>query len=514
MVFSTNSGDSAECKQTENALLRESEGMFRRLVNYAPVLIWMSDTSKRCTWFNETWLSYTGRSMEQELGDGWSEGVHPDDLKRCLDVYTSAFDARKDFQLEYRLRRHDGSYGWIYGVGIPRFADDQSFEGYIGYCLDITDRIRTADAMKASERRFRAIFNSTFQFIGLLSPDGILLEANQAALDFAGLKEKDVIGQPFWETKWWAYTPEIQEHLKASIQEAARGKLVRYEVEHVGASGKIAFVDFSLKPVFNEQGETVLIIPEGRDITERKLAEEQEKRHKRELAHVMRLNTMGEMASGLAHELNQPLMAVASYCETALGELEKLQTVPPQLNDILKRALDQSHRAAEVIRHLREFVSEGSTPKQLVDIDLLIRELIKLLDWEFRNGKANITLELHGQGRKVMADKVQIEQVLINLSLNSLEAIRNGNGGEGDLVFQTRVLPDNSIEVTVSDNGPGIDPEMVEQIFNPFQTSKKAGMGMGLSISRSIIEAHGGTIWADVQYRNGARFGFILSTCE
>jgi two-component system, LuxR family, sensor kinase FixL len=104
--------------------------------------------------------------------------------------------------------------------------------------------------------------------------------------------------------------------------------------------------------------------------------------------------------------------------------------------------------------------------------------------------------------------------VLINLSLNSLEAIQNGNGGEGELVFQTRVLPDNGIEVTVSDNGPGIDPEMVERIFNPFQTSKKAGMGMGLSISRSIIEAHGGTIWADVQYRNGARFGFILPTCE
>jgi len=340
--------------------------MFRRLANRAPALIWMSDTSKRCTWFNDTWLSYTGRSTEQELGDGWSEGVHPDDLQRCLDVYTSAFDAREDFQLEYRLRRRDGSYGWIYDAGIPRFADDHSFEGYIGYCLDITDRIRAADALQVSERRFRAIFNSTFQFIGLLSPDGILLQANQTALDFAGLKEEDVIGQPFWETKWWAYSPEIQEHLKSSIQEAARGKLVRYEVEHIGASGRIAFVDFSLKPVLNEQGETVLIIPEGRDITERKLAEEQEKRHKRELAHVMRLNTMGEMASGLAHELNQPLMAVASYCETALAELEKLQTVPPRLNDVLQRALDQSHRAADVIRHPREFISEGSCPPHLL----------------------------------------------------------------------------------------------------------------------------------------------------
>jgi C4-dicarboxylate-specific signal transduction histidine kinase len=260
----------------------------------------------------------------------------------------------------------------------------------------------------------------------------------------------------------------------------------------------------------NEQGETVLIIPEGRDITERKLAEEQEQLHKRELAHVMRLSTMGEMASGLAHELNQPLMAVASYCETALAELAKLQTAPPRLNDILQRALDQSHRAADVIRHLREFVSEGSTPKQLVDIDPLIRELIELLDWEFRNGKANITLELRGQGRKVMADKVQIEQVLINLLLNSLEAMQTGNSGEGRLILQTRVLPDNWIEVTVSDNGPGIDPDVVERIFEPFQTSKKAGMGMGLSISRSIIEAHHGKLWVAEAPLGGASLAFSL----
>jgi two-component system sensor histidine kinase TtrS len=329
------------------------------------------------------------------------------------------------------------------------------------------------------------------------------------SIDFAGLKEADVVGQPFWETPWWTFSPEVQDHLKASIQEAARGKLVRYEVEHIGAGGRTAFVDFSLKPVLNEQGETVLIIPEGRDITERKLAEEQEKRHKRELAHVMRLSTMGEMASGLAHELNQPLMAVASYCETALAELAKLQT-PPRLNDILQRALDQSHRAADVIRHLREFVSEGSTPKQLVDIDLLIGKLIGLLDWEFRNGKAKITLELRGQGRTVMADKVQIEQVLINLLLNSLEAIQNGNSGEGQLVLQTRVLPDNGIEVTVSDNGPGIEAEMVERIFEPFQTNKKAGMGMGLSISRSIIEAHHGKLWVAEAPLGGASLAFSL----
>jgi len=510
MAFSTNSGGGVEGKQDENALPSETDGLFRRLANRAPALIWMSDASRRCTWFNDTWLSYTGRSMGQELGDGWSEGVHPDDLQHCLDVYTSAFDARKDFQLEYRLRHHDGSYRWIVDAGIPRFADDHSFEGYISYCWDITDHIQTAHALQASERLFRAIFNSTFQFIGLLSPDGIVLEANQTALDFAGLKQADVVGQPFWETRWWAFSPEIQEHLKSSIQEAARGKLVRYEVEHIGEGGRTAFVDFSLKPVLNEQGETVLIIPEGRDITERKLAEEQEKRHKRELAHVMRLSTMGEMASGLAHELNQPLMAVASYCETALAELANLQTPAPRLNDILQRALDQSHRAAGVIRHLREFISEGSPPRQLVDIDSLICELIVLLDWEIRNSRTKITLELCGQGHQVMVDKIQIEQVLINLLLNSLEAMQNGNGDEPRLVLQTRALPDNWIEVTVSDNGPGIDPQVAEQIFEPFQTSKKAGMGMGLSISRSIIEAHHGKLWVAAAPFGGASLAFSL----
>ncbi|MEA2080736.1 MAG: PAS domain-containing protein, partial [Pseudomonadota bacterium] len=138
MALSTNSGDSDECAQAENALLSESEDLFCRLAKRAPVLIWMSDTSRRCTWFNDAWLSYTGRGMEQELADDWRGGVHPDDLQRCLDVYTAAFDAREDYQLEYRLRRHDGSYGWIYDAGIPRFSDDNCFEGYIGYCWDIT----------------------------------------------------------------------------------------------------------------------------------------------------------------------------------------------------------------------------------------------------------------------------------------------------------------------------------------------------------------------------------------
>ena len=514
MAFSTNSGDSVECKQAENALSRESGGMFRRLADFAPALIWMSDTSKHCIWFNDTWLSYTGRSMEQELGDGWREGVHPGDLQRCLDVFTSAFDARERFQLEYRLRRHDGSYGWICDVGIPRLADDHSFEGYIGYCWDITDRIRTSDALQVSERRFRAIFNSTFSFIGLLSPDGVVLEANQTALDFAGLKEEDVVGQLFWETKWWAYSPEVQDHLKSSIQEAARGKLVRYEVEHIGANGRIAFVDFSLKPVLNEQGETVLIIPEGRDITERKRAEEQEKCHKRELAHVMRLSTMGEMASGLAHELNQPLTALTSYCGTAAMLVKDLPSPPQQLVEILGRAEEQAHRAGQIIRYLRDFLSKVDDRMEPVDIDQVIVGVIDFIKPELKNGHVKIEHQPGARGCKVMANKIQVEQVLVNLVLNSLEAIKGSGKTTGNIIVQTRQLPYEMIETTVADDGPGIDADMAGRIFDPFQTNKSSGMGMGLSISRSIVEEYGGKLWADVQRGNGALFGFNLPVCE
>ena len=169
-------------------------------------------------------------------------------------------------------------------TGVPNESGE--FASFLIIQRDITERADAQAALLESERRFRAIFNSTFQFIGLLDPEGILLEANQTALDFIGQTNADVVDKPFWETPWWTHSAEAQDSLREGIRQAAHGKLVRFETRHVSKEGIKAVIDFSLKPVVNEHGETVLIIPEGRDITERKQAEEAARQYQQESAHV------------------------------------------------------------------------------------------------------------------------------------------------------------------------------------------------------------------------------------
>jgi PAS domain S-box-containing protein len=379
---------------------------------------------------------------------------------------------------------------------------------------DVSERKQAEIALANSERRFRAIFDSSYQLIGLLEPDGTLVQANQTALDLGGLRNEDVIGRPFWDTYWWRYSTEVQDRLKAAVMKASQGTPVGYEENVLGADNAIRTIEFTLKPVKNQQGEVIFIIPEGRDISDRKRAEEERHRHRQEIAHVMRLGTMGEIASSMAHELNQPLAALASYCDAATALARNLPEPPPRLFDILERATEQAHRAGDIIRHLREFVGKGKNSVYPLDLNRLIEDLGVLLGSELKTAKVMLEQHAGSQGRTVMANKVQIEQVLVNMVMNSVEAIQSVRKTGGKVVLRTCLLEGDAVEVTVTDDGPGIDPGMFEKMFNSFQTSKTSGLGMGLSISRSIIEAHGGKIWADRQRRDGAVFGFSLPVCE
>jgi len=398
------------------------------------------------------------------------------------------------------------------GTGVA--DEDGNFSTFLIIQRDVTERKRTAIALANSERRFRAIFDSTYQLMGLLDPDGTLLQVNQTALDFGGLKSEEVVGHPIWDTYWWRYSGEVQNQLKAAIGDAAQGKSVRYEADIQARGNTTRTIDFTLKPVVNQQGETLFIIPEGRDITDSKQAEAAIQRHHQELAHVIRLSTMGEMASGMAHELNQPLAALVSYCGTAVSLVKSLPAPPQQLRDILERTSEQARRASNIIQHLREFVSKESDHKQALDLDEVIKDVRVLLGAELKSSKVKLEHHPDGRGCKVKANKVQIEQVLVNLVRNSVEAMQSVRKYEGKVILNTHLMQDKSIEVIVTDNGPGIDAGMTGKLFNPFQTSKASGMGMGLSISRSIIEDHGGRIWVDEQHHDGALFGFSLPVCE
>jgi PAS domain S-box-containing protein len=264
--------DITDRRQAE-AILRESEERFRQMADSAPMLVWMAGTDKLCYYFNQPWLDFTGRTIEQELGNGWAEGVHPEDFQTCLETYINAFNARLPFEMDYRLRRFDGEYRWILDAGQPRFTLQGEFLGYIGSCIDITDRVQAVNALRESERKFSAIFDQTFEFIGLLSIDGILQEVNQSALDSIAAQKIDIVGKYFWDTPWWTHSRELQEQLRENINLAASGQFIRYEVTFPSGSGSLMVTTFSLKPVIDEIDQVVMLIAEGYDITDRKQAE-------------------------------------------------------------------------------------------------------------------------------------------------------------------------------------------------------------------------------------------------
>ena len=490
-------------------LIQAAEKRLNVLFNSAAEFIFVIDSEGTILRANQNVYTSTGYSRDELAGSKIRELFTPDSQHICDGSFSGLRECgykRGDVDVV----RKDGSIINMECSATAVPDENGAFTTFLVIQRDISERLQVARELEESERRFRAIFNSTYQFIGLLNPEGNVLEVNQTALDFIGSTNADLAGKQFWETPWWTHSPLLQKRLREGVVEAARGRLVRFEAEHIGKEGQTAIIDFSLKPVLNELGETVLIIPEGRDITERKHAEEAARRMQQESAHVMRLSTMGEMASGMAHELNQPQTALVSYCGTALQLARTMPSLPEGYIDILERASGQAHRAGDVIRHLREFVSKGSNNRTWIVMDDLIQGMIDFISWELRDSGIQLTFLPDSSASTVLVDKVQIDQVLINLIRNSIEAIRQAGNSAGQVDIATRVTAAGAIEVTVADNGPGVDPLIASSLFEPYQTSKETGMGMGLSISRSIIEAHNGKLWFDQQRQQGALFYLSL----
>jgi PAS domain S-box-containing protein len=247
------------------------------------------------------------------------------------------------------------------------------------------------------------------------------------------------------------------------------------------------------------------------DIAQRKRAEEQAKLHQAELAHMARLNIMGEMATGIAHELNQPLAAIANYAAVGSEMVDEGNKHPDKLIKALDSVQVQAKRASEIIRRLRQFVKKQSPQRINIGINILVNDVVSFMEAETRKHNIQTQLDLAGELPLVFADAIQIEQVLLNIIRNSLDAMQNSDRENAKLLIRTFINGDGNVHVEVTDNGPGIDEATLGQIFEPFVTTKGAqGMGMGLSISRSIIEAHGGRLWAESEVDCGTTFYFTL----
>ena len=281
-------------------------------------------------------------------------------------------------------------------------------------------------------------------------------------------------------------------------------QLFRSEVVHNATYTTIVFLAF--------MAVGLLMLQQLRRKEKRRLqAEARALQHQAELAHVDRINTMGEMASGLAHELNQPLTSISTYCQAGLRIIAAPEDQPDKLSHALEQASIQAQRAGEIIRRMRRFTGKGVVRRKPMDINQVIKNAASFVETELNRKDINLILDLADDLPAAIADEIQIEQVILNLLHNAIEAMFAGGDNMRILGVSSQRTDVNTLQVTVCDTGPGLDAAAIDSIFDPFYTTRKDGMGLGLAISRSIIEAHGGQLWADSTPGDGTTFYFTLS---
>lgn len=269
-------------------------------------------------------------------------------------------------------------------------------------------------------------------------------------------------------------------------------------------------VEYSSTPIRDDNGKVNGAVVVFRDITERKKAAEEARQHQMELAHVSRLSTMGEMASGIAHELNQPLSAISNYTHGSIRMLKSgKEGIRQELIEVMERVASQAERAGEIIRQLRRFIRKEEPERKEIDINQLIRELVNFLQPELQRAGIDLKLQLEPGIPLLWAHDIQLEQVLLNLTRNAIEAMQDLPKPSRKLLIQSSVRQ-TIVEILVEDSGQGIDEAMRENIFEPFVTTKAQGMGLGLSISRAIVEDHGGMLLLESAAGQGTRLRIIL----
>jgi len=474
----------------------ESEVRFRLAADTAPVMMWMSGVDGGCTYCNHTWLEFTGRPVEEELGNGWAAGVHPDDRKSCLDRYQRALDAREPFTMEYRLRRRDGAYRWLLDHGVPRFTRDGAFSGYVGGCTDVTETKVAHAAWLESLALHSAIFGSLYGHVAALDKDGVVVAVNTSWTEFAAggwNTPRPPVGANYLEAC------ERAGHVGAgamahAIRAVLDGARPQPTLEYAARSGaEERWFEMTVEPFERLEGGAIVLHV---DITRRRRAEAEAQRQRDELAHALRASTLGALAGSLAHEINQPLAAIAANAQAARLVLTGGTADQGELRETLADIAADAKRAAQVIRRLRALFRKEPSEYKPADVNALIMEVMMLLRSELEAKGIGVHLALAKDLPRVLGDAIQLQQVVLNVLLNAAEAVADRSTGRALLSVETAEHHPGTVEISVRDSGPGVKDVDLERIFEPFVTTKITGLGMGLSISRSIVQAHGGRMWA------------------
>lgn len=396
-------------------------------------------------------------------------------------------------------RRKDGSVFPMYLSVGEGHRDGKSI--FVGIIHDLTQQKRA----EQERDQLAAIVESSHDVIIGKDLDGVVTAWNRGAELTYGYTAAEMIGRPIASLA----PPDRKHEVAELIQRVRRGEIVsQYDSQRVTKDGRILDMSLTLSPIRDGKGAVVGVSTIARKMTELRLAERRVRELTTEMLHISRLSAMGQLASSLAHELNQPLTAVVNYSEAVRHMMTTAAPPLAKITDFLGKIAAQAERAGQIIRRLRGHVEKSEVERALESLASVVEEASSLATTGAKVDGIRITYELTPDLPHLRIDKIQIQQVVVNLVRNAIEALRGS--ARREVTIRTALAENGQQEVSVADTGPGLPAEIAENLFKPFTTTKKDGMGIGLSISQTIIDAHGGRIWAEPNPGGGTVFRFLL----
>jgi len=511
-------GPAESTAQPDIAALAVAEQRYRALVRATSSLVWTTSPDGQIIDMPE-WRNYTGESIENIKGWGWLNSLHPDDRERTKIVWQHAVDTRTFYETDYRIRRSDGVYVWHRARGVPIYEADGSVREWVGICLDIhrrklseEKRIEAEMALRRlnevleqrveSEARDRArIWNVSRDMLSVADLEGRFLNLNPAWTSTLGWSETDLVGNTY---EWLVHSEDRNKTRAVLSRLAGENSTQQFENRLRHKDGSFRRLSWTAVP---DRGRIYAV---ARDVTAIKAAEEELRFSRQELARVGRQLTMGAITASIAHEINQPLAAIVTNANAGLRWLSNKTPNRDEASAALERIVKDGQRAGQVIATVRAMFKKDADEKTLLDLNNVVRQVFGFMRGELQKNDVVLKYELTEELPQVLGDQVQLQQVILNLAMNAIDAMSLVIDRPRTLRVRSARGDPAGLILTLEDSGTGIDPKNMDRIFDPFFTTKPQGMGMGLSICRSIVEAHRGRLTASTASPHGTAFHVIL----
>ncbi len=487
--------------------MRLSPECYFQMLDSLPALIWASGDDARCTYFNKSWLAFTGRKLEEELGDGWADGVHPGDFEYCVQTYLDSFHARQPFKMEYRLRHRDGSYRWISNEGRPMFDSKGGFRGYLGYCCDITEQKLHTESLRESEQ--------SFQNLARISPVGIFRTDADAHCYYVNLRWAEITGMPVEEAmgRGWLSNlhPEDRTSTFEKVDESFRlREELNHECRFVKAEGEIVWVLLQGRPEFDDQGILRSFVGTVTDITRSAQQSDEELK-------INKIESLGVLAGGIAHDFNNLLTPILLNLSIAKNQLPAEESLE-ELQDRMDEAEQAAFRAKNLTQQLLTFAKGGVPVKKAVTLGDLIQEAAH---FALHGSRIETDFSLAEDLWAAHVDVGQLNQVLQNILVNAVQAMDHGGrvwikADNVEDINHPALAPVQGryLCVQIEDEGEGIPQENLIRIFDPYFSTRVNGNGLGLATALSIVRKHGGLLHVESELGRGTIFYLYLPAAD